>query len=107
MEFKGKHVTVRDKRGIELQAGDIIAMGIRAGNSGSIRIGKILEYLEYPQQFGKPNCYLKVEWLKLDSIWTPDRATRIHVTTDNNVVDRNRYTDYWREHEFVKVVLPQ
>ena len=106
MEYKGKDVVVRDKRGIELRAGDVIAMGMRAGNSGSIRIGRILEYLEYSQDFGKPNCYLKINWLKMDDPWTPGSATRIHVTTESNVHISRQAQQYWRGHEFVKVELP-
>lgn len=105
MEFKGKSVVVRDKRGVELAPGDLIAMGIRDGNSGAIRVGKILEYLEYPQSIGRSNCYLKVEWLRLDT-WTPEKATRIFVTTETNVSANNRGRDYWLGHEFVKVMLP-
>lgn len=105
MQYKGKQITIRDKRGIEVFPDDVIAMGFRDGSSGSIRIGTILEYLEYDQEHGKPNCYLKVQWEKLD-VYVPDKATRIYVTTESNILDRQRGTDYWRMHEFVKVLLP-
>jgi hypothetical protein len=103
----GRDVEVRDKRGVVLKEGDLIAVGMRVSNYGTIRIGTILEYLERPQQYGGTNCYIKVDWRVMDKIWDPKKPTNLTVITETNVNEHNRKRGtWWQAHEFIKVTLP-
>jgi hypothetical protein len=106
MLFQDKEVTVRDKAGRELFVNDIIVIGMRDGNSGCIRLGQILEYVEYPQEASRPNCYLKIQWFDLTKHMRNANISRIRVFTDSNVPTSRLGTEYWHWHKFVKVVLP-
>jgi hypothetical protein len=103
----GRDVEVRDKRGVVLTEGDLIAVGMRNGNYGTIRIGTVIEYLERPQHYGGTNCYIKVDWQVMDKTWDPKKPTNLSVTTETNVPNYRRERDaWWQGHEFIKVQLP-
>lgn len=104
MLLKGQQVDVRDARGILVQEGDTIIAGFSHGSSAEVRYGRLLRYLEFPQNY-RTNCYVEVEWLF--STWNTykPKTSRLSVTTLSNVHPNRRDGEYWVSHSFTKAAL--
>jgi len=76
--------TVEDFRGITVKIGDLIARGFVVGRSAHTRIGKVLQFKRIPQDYGKPNYYVQVDWIMGEGWGMPAKPTLIFVSPSKN-----------------------
>lgn len=73
MEDKGVK-KLEDITGREVSVGDLIAAGMRVGNCGTLRIGRVIETLTYEQNYPRELvAKMRVKWLEGYAGWNENK----------------------------------